>query len=309
MKAEKKGFVYCVNHKYEWWDSHLMAPAPMRLDDLTIRIYIGCWSKEQISRIGYIDVDINNPAIVKNICKYPVLEIGSNGCFDDNGVFPAHVYKFSQDKIYLYYTGFQLGDKIPFFNFSGLAVSKDNGNTFERYSKTPVLDRSDEGLFTRAGISIYPDEEGFHCVYSAGSGWFFLNGKERPIYEVFYQKSRDGVHFSRHGEKIVACDLEIEHGLGRPQIIKLGEWYYVFYTRRIIKGMNYFLGCTRTKDFIKWERMDSVFNDVPFGEEGEFDNKMIYFPGVLQVSEHKAFCFYTGNHYGETGIGYIVLNF
>ena len=54
----------------------------------------------------------------------------------------------------MYYTGFQLGHKIRHYNFGGLAISKDGGDTFKRYSQAPIMDRADEGLFVRAGQSI-----------------------------------------------------------------------------------------------------------------------------------------------------------
>lgn len=310
MKAKKMGFVYCAKGEQSWWKTHLMAPAPMIYDNYTIRVFVGCWDKNGISRIGYIDVDRENPCKVLKISERPVLDIGDIGCFDDNGVFPAHVYKISDHEVRLYYTGFQKGDKISFYNFTGCAISCDNGNNFQRLSKAPTLDRADEGLYTRAGQSIYPATDGgFHCVYSAGSGWYYIGGKERPIYEVFYQKSNDGIHLLENGTKIIGCDLNVEHGLGRPQIIQLGEYYWVFYTRRIIENMRYFLGCARTKDFKNWERRDDVFKDISFGESGSFDEKMIYFPGVVKVSNTEAYCFYTGNHYGEDGLGCIKLTF
>lgn len=310
MKATKKSFIYSAKANSDWWKTHVMAPAPIRLNQDTIRIFCGCWSEQKISRIGYIDVDATNPSIVKGISKKFVLDIGEPGCFDDNGVFPGHVYNFGDGKIYLYYTGFQLSDKVPFFNFGGLAISADNGMTFSRHSKAPVLDRADEGLLTRAGQSIEVNPlGGFHSVYSAGGGWFFCNGKDRPIYEVFYQETPDGISMNKSGRKIVSCDFSVEHGLGRPQIINLGEYYYVFYTRRIISDMKYFMGCSRSLDCKTWERFDSVFDGIPFGEKGAFDDQMMYFPAVLRVSEHKAFCFYCGNHYGEEGIGYLELDF
>ncbi len=311
MEAIKKGFIFCAKDENKWWKTHLMAPAPILLNADEIRIYGGCWDSLGISRIGYIDVKIADPTCVIRKSSIPLLDIGIDGCFDDNGVFPAHVYNFGDGRVWLYYTGFQLLHKIAFSNFSGLAVSNDNGNTFQRYSKAPVMDRADEGLYTRAGISIFPDtiNGGYHCVYSAGCDWFYLEGKKRPVYEVFYQKTPDGIHFCEKGEKIVSCDLNIEHGLGRPQIIKLGEYYYVFYTRRIIDGMRYFLGCARTNDFKHWERCDDVFENVTLGKTGEFDERMVYFPGVVKVNDHMAYCFYTGNHYGEDGIGYIQLDF
>lgn len=304
MKIHKVGLVCTRDVPTPQWQSHFMAPTPIILNKKTVRVFFGAWDHSKISRIRYVDVDIDNPLKVLKFSKNAVLDIGDDGCFDENGVFPAHAYKFNDDKIYLYYTGFQLGHKIRHYNFGGLAISYDNGESFVRSSKSPNLDRSDEGLFVRAGQSIYPDDKsGFHCVYSAGSSWHLCNNELRPVYDVFYQHSTDGINLNKFGKKIVACDLNIEHGLGRPQITKLNERYYIFYTRRIIKDMKYFLGCAYSDDGISWTRADYLFDSVQFGEPGSFDHEMVYFPGVIQVNKEKAYLFYSGNYFGRDGLG------
>ena len=287
----------------------MMAPAPIILNNKTIRIYAGCWSGERISRIGYVDVDIEQPTRVLNVSSSPVLDIGRDGCFDENGVFPAHVYRHDKETVFLYYTGFQLGHKIRHYNFGGLAISNDGGSTFKRYSEAPIMDRADEGLFVRAGQSIEKDKTGFHVVYSAGSSWFPCNNELRPCYDVYYQHSPDGITLGKSGRKIIACDQSVEHGLGRPQIIRLGDCLLAFYTRRIIDGMRYFMGCATSKDGISWTRQDNLFDDVKFGSPDEFDHEMIYFPAVVKISDTKAFLFYNGNNYGEGGMGVMEITF
>lgn len=310
MVIKKIGFICGHKDGYETWDSHLMAPAPMHLDDKTIRIYFGGWDKNKISRIRYVDVAKKNPIQLLGFSKNCVLDIGADGCFDENGVFPAHVYKFSEDRIFLYYTGFQLGFKIRHYNFGGLAISNDNGQTFKRASQAPNLDRSDEGLFVRAGQSIQVDGSGLiHCVYSAGSSWHLCNNELRPVYDIFYQSSADGICLSPKGRKIIEADLGIEHGLGRPQIVKLGDYFYIFYTRRIIRDMKYFIGCARSLDLSEWERIDNIFDSISFGEQGQFDNEMIYFPAVIQIDLNRAYLFYSGNYFGRDGIGALELLF
>lgn len=310
MQIRKIGFVFKPSGSQAWWASHAMAPAPILLDDKTIRVFLGCWTKEKISRIGYVDVAREDPTKVLSVSERPVLDIGRDGCFDENGVFPAHVSVLDDGRVFLYYTGFQLGHKIRHYNFGGLAISEDGGRAFKRYSQAPVMDRADEGLFVRAGQSIETaDEGGYHVVYSAGSSWHPCAGELRPVYDVFYQKSPDGIALARAGRKIVSCDLSVEHGLGRPQIIRLGEFFYVFYTRRIIKNMKYFLGCARSKNGQDWERQDDLFSSVPYGSEKDFDSEMVYFPAVVKVSDDKAFLFYSGNDYGRDGMGVMEVSF
>jgi len=311
MKAKKIGFIFQSEGNLDWWKSHTMAPAPILYNETTIRIYIGCWSAKKISRIGFIDVDIDNPNKIKKISKNYILEIGREGCFDENGVFPAHAFNFKNGKVFLYYTGFQLGDKIRHYNFGGLAISNDGGDTFQRYSEAPILDRSDEGLFVRAGqsIELIENSNEFHTVYSAGSSWFECNGKKRPMYDVYYQKSLDGIISKNIGTKIISSNISVEHALGRPQIIKLGEYFYIFFTRRIIDNMNYYFGIVRSKDCKSWERADDIVNNINFGTAEEFDSEMIYFPSVVKVSQNKAWLFYSGNNFGDGGLGLIELNF
>lgn len=304
LQVNKIGKVYSRESadQNSWWSSHTMAPAALRLNDEIIRVFLGCWDKQGISRIGYVDVLTSDPTEVVAIAEKPALEIGEDGCFDENGVFPGHVANVG-DEVWLYYTGFQLGQKVRHYNFGGLAISRNGGRTFERYSKAPVLDRSDEGLMVRAGQSVIKESHSFYSAYSAGNGWMEVSGEQRPIYDVFFQKSKDGKYFDKTGTRIVKCDLHVEHGLGRPQILKLGDEYYVFYTRRIISGMKYHMGCAKSVDLKTWKRCDSVLADIQHGGPGDFDSEMVYFPCVVPVSKGAGYLFYSGNYFGRDGLG------
>lgn len=303
MKWAKKGFIYKPDHVADWWHSTAMAPAAFMRGDV-IRILIGGWDAEGISRIGYVDVDADDPKKVLGISLRPLLDIGNPGCFDDNGVFPGHVYSHN-GKQYLYYTGFQKLHKIPFSNFSGLAISEDGGETFTRVSQAPVMDRADEGLFTRAGTSVIYEDGVFKACYSVGSAWRFINGKDRPVYNVNYIESPDGITFPNKGTAIVSCDDMFEHGLGRPQLIKIDDVYCVFYTRRMI-DYRYKMGMAISRDCRSWTRKDEYLDSIELGAEGEFDSEMVYFPCVIDTGR-QVYLLYCGNGYGRTGIGYAQL--
>jgi predicted GH43/DUF377 family glycosyl hydrolase len=301
MKITKKGLIYSPDrNNLSWWKSHTMAPTAILLNEKTIRVYVGAWDEEGISRIAYIDLDSSNPSKILEISQNPVLEIGEDGMFDENGVFPAHAY-IGNGNISLYYTGFQKGHKIRHYNFGGLATGNSNSNNLTRYSKSPVLDRKEEGLLVRAGQSILIEDGIYRTVYSAGSFWTEAGGKTRPTYDVYYQESEDGVSYKDAGTKILSADHSVEHGLGRPQIIKLKGNYYSFYTRRAL-SMKYFIGAARSKDLVKWERIDDEIVGLEHSLSG-WDSEMIYFPSVLEVGD-KIYLFYCGNNFGETGFGF-----
>jgi len=300
----KRGKIFELTTPSSWWKSHAMAPSAIYLKKGVIRIYLGCWDENKISRIGFIDVDAKAPNKVLAVSSNPVLNIGRDGMFDENGVFPAHASVIN-GKVYLYYTGFQLGFKIEHYNFGGLAISED-GLNFKRVSEAPVLDRQDEGLFVRAGQSVLFENNIFKTVYSVGSGWAFVGGKKRPTYNVCYQQSEDGINYKKNGKIIAKFNLEVEHGLGRPQIVKVYDEYVVFYTRRMI-DMKYYIGCSKSKDCVNWKKDKAVFSEIKHSKNG-FDSEMIYFPSVIYNPDVKKYqLFYCGNGFGKTGIGFAEL--
>ncbi len=298
MKVIKKEFLINPKKISHWWQSHAMAPTAVLIDPNTIRIFVGAWDDKGISRIGYIDICANSLKEIKAISSAPVIDIGAPGTFDDNGVFPGHAY-IHNGTVFLYYTGFQLSDKIRHFNFGGLATST-NGVNFKKESAAPILDRADEGLHVRAGQSILFDGRRFLTTYSAGSDWQMAGGKLRPVYDVFFQTSDNPRMFGKTGRRIIACDLAVEHGLGRPQICTIGSDTLVFYTRRLL-SMKYSFGCARKTKGEEWVRLDRDF-DIPFGRPGEFDSSMVYFPSFLNVNGRNLI-FYSGNDFGKAGIG------
>lgn len=200
--------------------------------------------------------------------------------------------------------GFKNWKKSRFPIFPGLAISEDGGNCFKRISRAPVMDRADEGLYTRAGTSVIFEDGIFKSCYSVGSGWYNIAGKDRPIYDVNYIESQNGIDFPKEGKKIVAVNLAEEHGLGRPQIVKLLERTFVFYTRRTI-DFRYFIGCAVLENG-QWVRCDEWLKSIKHGGAGSWDSEMVYFPAVIDTGR-KVFLFYVGNGYGREGFGYAEL--
>ncbi len=299
MIWEKLGRVFEAPAGLPWWKSHCMAPSAVLINDDAIRVFVGGWDEMGISRIGYVDLDAGNPLNVLGHSEQYVLGLGDPGMFDDNGVFPGHA-SIIGGRVYLYYTGFQQQTKIPFTNFGGLAIS-DPGNPdrFERVSRTPVLDRSDEGTCVRSGQTVMQEDGIWKTWYSAGTEWEEVGGKPRQTYDVYYTESNDGTSFPRKGELCLRRDSSIEHGLGRPQVIRVNGGYAMFYTRRIL-DMKYTIGYAVSADGKQWDRRENEIG-IEHSQSG-WDSEMVYFPSVLAVGgDH--YLFYTGNNFGETGFG------
>ena len=301
LKLEKIGLLFDPLNTTKDWVTHAMAPTSFVQNDI-IRVFIGGWDEDGISRIYEINLKKLKPKEIINVIKKPILDIGVPGCFDENGVFPGHV-SIDEDQVYLSYTGFQLGHKIPHYNFSGLL--KLINNVFVKTSNSPLLDRHDEGLFVRAGHSFIKEGKFYHSVYSSGSTFETVGGKFRPNYNVFYKKtlSLDKSDFASAGKKIIEFE-EGEHGLGRPQIFILNKMYFVIYTVRTV-DMKYSIGISYSKDLIDWNRY--YWDIEQFKSLNEFDSKMIYFPFFQQIGLNWGYIFYSGNEFGKFGLGAIKL--
>ncbi len=268
-----------------------------QLNERTIRVLFGAFDKDNVSRIGFVDIEIDSFKI-KEFSNTPILDIGENGTFDENGVHPMGIIEHN-GKLFLYYTGYQLGKKVPYFMFAGLAVSNDGGYSFTRLQRFPVLDRSEEGLCTRGGPTGFVENDTFKLWYAAGSTWEMVGGKPRPTYDIFFQENINGVEFQTQGHRCINYNPETEHGLGRPQVIKAGRYYIMFHTIRT-RDMKYSIGFATSKDGKTWVRRDNELG-LKHGQNG-WNSEMIYFPYFIKIKDCY-YLFYNGNGFGKTGIG------
>lgn len=298
MKWQKLGRVYVPNGQYDWAQTHAYLPTPLILDDKRIRIYLAFWDKEKVGRIGFVDLDQNNPLRVLEVSKQPVLDIGEPGTFDDNGVSPSSVIA-NKEKKFLYYFGWQKGVKVRYFLFSGLAISDKEGKLFKRFSKAPILDRQDEELFIRSAPFVMFDQGIYKMWYVSGNKWIEVKGKKVPSYQIRYTESNDGFSWNKETKVCLELSGNDEFGLGRPYLIKEDKLYKMWYSiRTVSKG--YRIGYAESTDGLNWLRKDDeVGIDV---SEKDWDSEMVCFPSIIDF-KGKRYLFYNGNNYGQTGFG------
>jgi len=304
MCWRKLGLVYGPDGSMPWAQTHAMIPIPMKLNDDVIRVYATFCDANGVGRPGYVDVAAKDPTRVLGVSKKPLIDIGLPGTFDENGVLACSVVR-ERDKVLLYYVGFELGTKIRYRLLTGLAVSRDEGSTFSRYSNVPVLERSDSEIYFRGGPFCMFDSGVYRLWYVAGSDWVSLNGKEMPVYDIRYAESEDGIHWPPEGVVQLAVSDPDEHGFGRPYVIKKpGGGYRLFYSIRRKSFGAYRLGYAESDDGYSWNRMDSNLNlDVSIGN---FDSDAIMYSAPIEV-DGKLYLFYNGNEFGREGFAVAVL--
>lgn len=303
MVWSKKGRIYAPPYDGSWRDNSALTPTAFLLNSSTIRNYVSFRDVNGVGRIGYVDVDANDPSMVIEISDCPVLDIGSPGMFDDNGMILGDVVRVG-DEVYMYYVGFQLTKKVKFLAYTGLAVSHDNGDTFVRYSNTPILDRSDEGFYIRAIHSVIYENGKFKIWYATGNGWESINGVDFPKYDISYTESEDGVNFNKKGIKCISNDtINLEYRIGRPRVYKRGDSFVMNFTYGTLDG-RYMAGQAYSPDGMIWERKDSELG-IALSTEG-WDSIHLCYPSVIDAN-HKTYMFYNGNNMGVDGFGFAEL--
>lgn len=299
MYWSKRGIIYQPDGSKDWAKSHAMLPVPLRLNEELVRVFITCCDTRGRGRPGYIDVLANDPSKVVAVCDSPLLELGGAGTFDENGVVACSVIRMPNNQLYMYYVGFELGVNIRYRLFTGLAISDDNGHSFRKYAKVPVLDRTDEELFFRCGPWVIVDDC-IHMWYVAGSDWLDVGGTAMPRYDIRYSRSVDGIHWPAEGKPQISVLFDDEFGFGRPCVIsKPGGGYRMFYSIRKKSVNAYRLGYAESNDGHIWQRMDNELN-LDVSTEG-FDSDAIMYAAPIELNQ-ELYLFYNGNEFGRAGV-------
>lgn len=307
MKWIKGGLIYGPREEGGgpggWAHNSALQPTPhVSAADGRVRVFVGMRDAEGVSRVGFVDVSAENPAQVLRVSELPALDVGVPGAFDENGVVPCAVVE-RDGLLYLYYAGYQLGRKVKFFVFGGLAVSRDGGETFERHSRVPVCDRTDDELFFRVIHSIMYEGGRWRVWYGGGGDFDVEDGRQYPRYNIRYAESADGLSLGRD-YKVCVDTRGGEYRVGRPYVVKDGGLYKMFYGSGT-KGEGYRLAYAESADGVSWERRDGEVG-IDVSESG-WDSRMQAYPAVVRAGA-RTYMFYNGNDYGRDGFGYAVLD-
>ncbi len=304
MKWNKLGIIFCPKGEFAWAKSHALVPTPIFINSETLRIYINCLDAKGISRPGYLDYSVHDLSKPLFFSPEPILDLGLPGTFDDNGVMVCSVVKVSDNLWHMYYVGFELGEKIRYRLFTGLAISKDGGASFLKYSDTPILERSSSEKYFRTAPFCLCINNKFKLWYAAGSSWKNINGKDLPIYDLRYLESDDGINWGKKGKIVMPLDRNDEHGFGRPYIFIENGIYKMFYSIRKVSCSAYRIGYAESLDGTVWNRMDNQLNfDVT---EKSFDSEAIMFAAPIKIN-NKLYLFYNGNNFGKDGFALAIL--
>ncbi|QDO99592.1 hypothetical protein FNB15_01510 [Ferrovibrio terrae] len=299
MRWRKLGRVYAPDGHEPWARSHAMIPTPVGMPDGGLRIYFASCDDRGVGRIGYADLDPRDPTRILRRSEKPVLDIGRAGCFDDNGVNPTCAI-WRGDELWLYYVGYQLGVQVRYTLFSGLAISRDGGESFTRISEAPILERCDGELLYRTAPFVLRDgSDNWRMLYIAGDHEVEVGGKAVPSYHMREVHSADGRQWTGPSRFVLGPDEAVEHGLGRPFVVSSTAGYELYFSTRTLRH-GYRLAYAISVDGRTWQRDDAALG-LDVSPDG-WDSEAISFSAVtaLPGGTH---LFYNGNGFGQTGFG------
>lgn len=294
----KEGLIYAPPGE-GWMNSHAQNPMPEWLSKDLLRIHFATRDQKNRARGGYIDLDPSDLFTVINESKTPTLDLGDLGTFDDSGVMPSALVDVGSER-YLYYTGWAPAVTVPFSFHIGLAISKDGGKSYQRYSKAPVIGRTHYDPYIVGAPYVLLEDGVFRMWYISCTGWEKDNEDDKPkhYYTIKYAESKNGIDWNT-SDKLTIPYQKDEYAIARPVVFKHEGQYHMWFSYR--GGENtYNVGMATSPDGNDWTRDPEIFKLE--GEESEWDAGMTCYPHPLVLGD-QLYMLYNGNDYGRTGIG------
>jgi hypothetical protein len=308
MRWQKRGNIFDPRAHRDWAGTHAQVPTVLVKDEV-LRIYYADRDSDGRSFTTYLDVERANPSRIVYQHKLPLLPLGRPGTFDDEGMMPAFAIE-KEGRVLLYYSGWNRRLTVPYHNATGLAVSDDGGATFQRMFEGPILDRLPMEPYLAVTPSVLRDSDRWRMWYISGVEWARVGDRYEPVYVVKYAESADGIQWHRPNVLSVQ-PLHDREAISHPCVVKHGGLYRMWYCYRESEDFRdgrgaYRIGYATSRDGRMFDRHDADVGIDVSGEKDDWDAKMICYPFVVRV-DGRMLMFYNGNSFGQTGIGWAVL--
>lgn len=279
-----------------------------------VRVYFSPRERDRVgkylSHVAFVDFDKSMQNII-GISNHTVIELGGLGCFDEHGIAPFSVVRDGA-RILAYTTGWSRKASVSADATIGLAISHDDGFTFQKVGKGPIMAASlkEPFLIGTAFVALYGSI--FHMWYIRGVKWKRFVESDPPdrVYKIVHATSKDGINWIRDGCPIIADKLNADECQAEPTVFYRNGMYHMYFCYRQAYGFRkqsnnaYRIGYAYSNDLINWERDDSKAG-IDVSEDG-WDSQMQCYPHVFK-SEENFYMLYNGNEFGRFGFGLAVL--
>jgi len=290
------------------------SPQTLAMSD-RVRVYFSTRERDStgkfLSHISFVDFDKNMNEIIGH-AEETVIELGGRGCFDEHGIFPISPMR-DGDRILAYTTGWNRKVSVSADASIGLAISHDEGRTYKKHGKGPLLTASLKEPFLVADAYVANYGGQYHMWYIYGIKWkrFEENSPPDRVYKIAYAKSSDGFIWTRDSRQIVSDKLNEDECQALPTVFHRNERYHMYFCYRQAHGFRtdsnsaYRIGYAYSDDLVNWHRDDSQAG-IDVSDSG-WDSEMQCYPHTFEI-DGKIYMLYNGNEFGKKGFGLAVLN-
>lgn len=298
---EKQGLVLDPTGAPAWRRGHSGMVSVLPWTDEGYRVFLTGRDEAGRFQIGWVDLDASLKIRRENAAN-PLLCAGAAGSFDDRGLCMPTVVRVSENELYMYYAGWGPSAPGQFANQCGLAVSRDNGRSWQRHEQAPLAlcDEQDPiGTGTVFALRDQPDR--WRLWYTTFRNWEPLpDGGWRHYYHIKYAESTDGVNWRKPPDNMAIDFIGQEYAVGRPMVFREADGYRMWFCTRSI-GSTYRIGYAESPDGRRWTRADAGIEPSASG----WDAEMIEYAYVVKRGE-EYLMFYNGNGFGASGTGVAV---
>ncbi len=291
-----------------WMHEFAQAPATL-VFDTCVRVFFSCrppadGNGQYVSRAAYVDLDRADLFRIVGMSERPIMELGGLGAFDEFGTYPTSVIRHG-DELRAYYGGWTRCASVPFDVAIGYAVSRDEGVTFQKQGRGPVLPAGLHEPFVISGPKIRRFGDRWYLWYIAGTKWLPGDARAEPVYRIRAATSDDGVSWTRMDRELIPPRLEADECQASPDVIFANGRYHMFFCYRYSLGYRgrergYRIGYATSDDLLSWQRDDDKAG-IDVSADG-WDSEMISYPHVFEL-DGRTLMFYLGNQVGRHGFG------
>ena len=291
-----------------WMKEFAQAPSTLEFKDY-IRVYFSCRPHaaadgQYVSYSAWVDLDKNNLRRILRVAENPILKLGERGTFDEFGTYPVSTIR-DGDKIRAYYAGWTRCESVPFNVAIGMAISSDNGETFQRTGPGPVLSYSPDEPFVLSGPKIRFFNGVWHLFYIAGTKWKRVDGRPEPVYRIKVATSEDGINWKKRAGNLIESRVEDDEAQASPDVFYSDGHYHMFFCYRYSSGFRghergYRIGYASSTNLLDWRRDDDKCG-IDVSAKG-WDSEMVSYPHIFEVDE-TIYMAYLGNQVGRHGFG------
>jgi len=316
MKWKKLGLIFDPSDHLLPNNCHFFAQSPQTLvfNDF-VRIYfstreVDLSNGKFLSHIAYVDFDKKFKEI-RNISTKNVIKLGELGSFDEHGIFPINLLRV-KDKILAFTCGWSRRKSVSVDTSTGLAVSYNNGETFEKVGSGPIFSSSPNEPFLVGDSFVLNINSVYHMWYIFGTRWIdTLEEGPARVYKIGHAISQDGLNWQKNdGKQIIPDFLNIDECQALPTVLFHNDCYHMYFCYREATGFRtdvnrgYRLGYAYSLDLVHWIRDESKVG-ISLSNSG-WDSKMMCYPHIFKCEEN-VYLLYNGNEFGKNGFGIAIL--